>query len=171
MLFREKDVDDSRLVKVTGTKANEDLLVINPEGRLPALVEREVMITGERVIAEYLDERFPHPRLLPTDPAGRARVRMVLDRFAVELFPATKAASAAKASTKDKAYLAQLVTESARWFPSRPYFAGAEYSQADAAWVVWFKAVLQMKIALPESSLAYLERLAKRKAVLAYLKE
>ena len=170
LLYLEKGVDDARQVMVVPGKFNEDLLVLNPEQRLPALADRDVFITGERVIAEYLDERYPHPRLLPTDPAGRARVRMVLERFASELFPALKAAAAPKANAKDKAHLLDLVKESGRWFAPRGYFTGPEYSQADAAWVVWLKGVLQLKLPLPEASVAYLERLAKRKAVLAFRK-
>ncbi len=170
LLYAEKDVDDARLVIITDGKPNEDLLVINPEQHLPALADRELLITGERVIAEYLDERYPHPRLLPTDPAGRARVRMVMDRFTSELFPALNAARAVKPVAKDVKHLAELVKQSARWFPPRGYFLGAEYCQADAAWAVWLKGAAQLKLPFPEATAAYIERLAKRKTVATYLK-
>ena len=170
LLYLEKDVDDARLVAVSPDKPDEDLLVINPEQRLPCLADRELLITGERVIAEYLDERYPHPRMLPIDPAGRARVRMVMDRFASELFPALRAASAPKASAKDLNHLNLMVKESARWFGARGYFIGVEFGQADAAWAVWLKGVALLKLPMPETTMAYLERLAKRKSVAAYLK-
>jgi RNA polymerase-associated protein len=168
LAFAEKDVDEARTERVSPERPSEDLLVINPELRLPALADREVLIVGARVIAEYLDERYPHPRLLPQDPGGRAKVRMVLERFAVELFPALVEAQAAKV-IKAKSTLARQLTESARWF-GKAYFLGNDYTQADLAWAVWLKGVARLGATLPEPTAAYAQKLAGRPVLAAYFK-
>ena len=169
LAFAEKDVDDSRTERVSPSRPNEDLLVINPELRLPALSDRELLLTGARVIVEYMDERYPHPRLLPQDPAGRAKVRMVLEQFASELFPILLEALASK-TAKAKSPLAQQVLNSARWFGGKSYFLGVEYTQADLAWAVWLKGVQSLGLKLPENTARYRDKLAARPVLAAYFK-
>ena len=65
LVLAEKDVDGARLLPVTGETPNEDLMVLNPAQSLPTLADREMVIIGPREIAEYLDERYPHPRFMP----------------------------------------------------------------------------------------------------------
>ena len=54
----------------------EDLLDLNPYNSVPTLVDRELVLYDSRVIVEYLDERFPHPPLMPVDPVTRAQYRL-----------------------------------------------------------------------------------------------
>jgi RNA polymerase-associated protein len=56
----------------------EDINVMNPYGQVPILVERDLILYESNIINEYIDERFPHPQLMPGDPVDRARVRSVL---------------------------------------------------------------------------------------------
>lgn len=168
LVFIEKDVADARVERLgAGSPLNEDLLVLNPEQRLPALAERDLLLTGARVIAEYLEERYPHPRLMPTDPVGRARARMALDRFEQELFPLLVAASGTdKAATRSaRPRLTQALAASARSFSARGWFLGAEYSLADAAWAVWLQGVFALGIEPPPPVRSYAEKLAQRPAV------
>lgn len=168
LLFLEKDVADSRIERIgSGTPLNEDLLVLNPEQRLPALADREVMLTGARVISEYLEDRYPHPRVLPNEPLGRARARMALDRFEQELFPLLAAATGAEkaAARSAKTRLNQVLTASARSFSARGWFLGAEFTLADAAWAVWLQGVFALGIEPPLPVRDYAERLAKRPSV------
>src|SRR3979409_689063 len=58
----------------------EDLLDLNPYHSVPTLVDRELVLYDSRVIIEYLDERFPHPPLMPEDPVTRAHFRGALSR-------------------------------------------------------------------------------------------
>ena len=53
----------------------EDINVMNPYGQVPILVERDLILYESNIINEYIDERFPHPQLMPGDPVDRARVR------------------------------------------------------------------------------------------------
>lgn len=167
LVFAEKDINDSRVERIMPGRPNEDLLVLNPEQRLPALADRDVLLTGPRVIAEYLEERYPHPRLMPTDPAGRARVRMALDRFEQELFPMLVDARGERAAAKAaRAALMQTLVTGARWFGARGYFVGLEYSVADAAWALWLQGVFALGLVPPDSVRQYAEKLAKRPAIM-----
>lgn len=168
LIFREKDVADSRIERLgPGAPPNEDLLVLNPEQRIPALAERDLLLTGPRVIAEYLEERYPHPRLLPNDPVSRARARMALDRFEQELFPLLIAATLGeKATTRSaRTRLGQVLSSSARSFSARGWFLGPEFSLADCAWAIWLQGVFALGIEPPPPVRAYAERLAQRPSV------
>ena len=59
----------------------EDLKDLNPYNEVPTLVDRDLVLYGHQVIMEYLDERFPHPPLMPVDPVSRARNRLMLRRI------------------------------------------------------------------------------------------
>src|SRR6202035_5043391 len=78
MDFEIKDVDLF--------KKPEDIAVMNPYGQVPILVERALTLYESNIINEYIDERFPHPQLMPADPVMRARARLFLHRFEKELF-------------------------------------------------------------------------------------
>src|ERR1700709_2021269 len=64
----------------------EDISVMNPYGQVPILVERDLVLYESNIINEYIDERFPHPQLMPADPLMRARARLMLFGFEKELF-------------------------------------------------------------------------------------
>src|SRR5690625_2927263 len=64
----------------------EDIYVMNPYGEVPILEERDLILYESNIINEYIDERFPHPQLMPADPTMRARTRLFLFNFERELF-------------------------------------------------------------------------------------
>ena len=64
----------------------EDIALMNPYAQVPILVERDLILYESNIINEYIDERFPHPQLMPGDPVERARVRLFLLNFEKELF-------------------------------------------------------------------------------------
>ena len=64
----------------------EDLTVLSPYSDFPVLVERDLVLTDANIINEYIDERFPHPQLMPPDPVMRARARLFLKDFENQLF-------------------------------------------------------------------------------------
>ena len=59
----------------------EEIAAMNPYGQVPILVERDLILYESNIINEYIDERFPHPQLMPGDPVDRARVRLFLLNF------------------------------------------------------------------------------------------
>jgi len=61
--------------------ATADLADLNPYGETPTLVDRDMVLYGTWVVAEYLDERYPHPPLMPVDPVSRSRLRLAMYRM------------------------------------------------------------------------------------------
>ncbi len=72
---------------LTGTENSVDISTLSPYRELPVLVERDLLLYNVFVVNEYIDERFPHPQLMPPDPVGRARTRLFLHVIERELFP------------------------------------------------------------------------------------
>src|ERR1700752_910390 len=64
----------------------EDIALMNPYNRVPVLVDRDLILYESNIINEYIDERFPHPQLMPPDPQTRARARQLLYTMEHELF-------------------------------------------------------------------------------------
>jgi len=166
LVLAEKDVDSSSVQVIKPGEVNEDFLVLNPAQTLPTLADREGVIQTARVIVEYLDERYPHPPMMPQEPAGRARVRMTLHRIEHELFPlAIKLGTPGAEGTAAKRSLLDGLRNGARFFPARGHFLGTEYSLADTAWAVLLRRLQTAGVALPPEAAsvkAYGERLFAR---------
>jgi RNA polymerase-associated protein len=77
---------DFQVIDVDMFSMPEDIAAINPYNKVPVLVERELVLFESNIINEYIDERFPHPQMMPPDPVMRARARLFLYRFENELF-------------------------------------------------------------------------------------
>ena len=86
LVLAEKDISCEIKEFDPAEKLPEELPTLNPYNKLPVLVDREVTIYEPRVILEYLDERFPHPPLMPVDPVIRAKTRMVLHYIEKDLY-------------------------------------------------------------------------------------
>src|SRR5262249_51653266 len=85
IVLHEKGMD-FQIIDVDLDHKPEDLAVMNPYNQVPVLVERDLVLHESNIINEYIDERFPHPQLMPADPLMRARARLFLHRFEKELF-------------------------------------------------------------------------------------
>lgn len=81
LVVAEKVVEAESVSVSLEDKLPEDLLQLNPTGRIPTLLDRDLVLFDERVISEYLDERFPHPALMPIDPMTRAKLRLMIYRI------------------------------------------------------------------------------------------
>ena len=77
---------DFEVVDVDLTNKPEDLSTLSPYSDYPVLVERDLILTDANIINEYIDERFPHPQLMPPDPVMRARARLFLKDIESQLF-------------------------------------------------------------------------------------
>lgn len=115
----------------------EDISVMNPYGQVPILVERDLILYESNIINEYIDERFPHPQLMPADPVQRARVRLFLHNFEKELFVhvATLENNKGKTTLHDKARqeIRDRLTQLAPIFTNHKYMMGEEFSMLDVA--------------------------------------
>src|SRR3954469_18584363 len=94
---------DFEIIDVDLMNKPEDLAVMNPYNRTPVLVERDLVLYESNIINEYIDERFPHPQLMPADPVMRARARLFLFRFEQELFNHVQTLEMGTQKAKEKA--------------------------------------------------------------------
>src|ERR1700690_264221 len=117
---------DFEVIDVDLHNKAEDLAVINPYGKVPVLVERDLVLYESNIINEYIDERFPHPQLMPADPVMRARARLVVYNFEVELFSRIDLLEdgTAKQQEKARAHVADRLTELAPIFVKQKYMLG-----------------------------------------------
>ncbi|CAN5890567.1 glutathione S-transferase N-terminal domain-containing protein [soil metagenome] len=117
----------------------EDISTMNPYGQVPILVERELILYESNIINEYIDERFPHPQLMPADPLQRARARLMLFNFEKELFVHVhtleneKSSSSSKIQDKARAEIRDRLTQLAPLFVKNKYMLGDEFSMLDVA--------------------------------------
>ena len=145
----------------------EDISVMNPYGQVPILVERDLVLYESNIINEYIDERFPHPQLMPADPVMRARTRLFLYNFEKELFvhvstledrsakPDEKKLANARQNIRDR--LAQL----APMLLKNKYMLGEEFSMLDVAVAPLLWRLDHYGIELPKNA-ALLQKYAER---------
>ena len=79
IVLAEKNIT-ADIIEVDIDHLPEDLIELNSYNTEPTLVDRDLVLYDSHIIMEYLDERFPHPPLMPVDPVSRARARMMLYR-------------------------------------------------------------------------------------------
>ena len=130
------------IVSVEPGKLPEDLLDLNPYHSVPTLVDRDLVLYDSRVIIEYLDERFPHPPLMPVDPVTRAQFRLALYRIERDWYALVQQIEQdpdKKNTVKLKKILRDTVLQSTELFKVKPYFLSDEFSLVDAtiAPVLW----------------------------------
>jgi RNA polymerase-associated protein len=133
---------DIEVVDVSSGNLPEDLLDLNPYHSLPTLVDRDLVLYDSRVIMEYIDERFPHPPLMPVDPLARAKTRLALYRIERDWYPAAQAIDDEpdkKLKPKLRQELRDTIVQSTELFKVRPFFLSSEYSMVDAtiAPILW----------------------------------
>lgn len=113
----------------------EDLVDLNPYNSVPTLVDRELVLYDSRVIMEYLDERFPHPPLMPVDPVSRARARLMLYRIDRDWYSQVDELESGddKRAAKARKILRDSLTAGAEVFGAKPFFLSDEFSLTDCA--------------------------------------
>lgn len=120
----------------------DELADINPYNELPALVDRELVLYEPNVMMEYLDERFPHPPLLPVYPVARAESRLFMYRIQrdwcvlVDLILSSKDAQAVEKAQKE---LREGLINVSPIFQEKPYFMSDEFTIVDCcmAPILW----------------------------------
>jgi len=99
----------------------EDLASLNPYNSLPTLVDRDLVLYEADIMMEYLDERFPHPPLMPVDPVTRAQFRLALFRIETDWYSIAEEADASndgKLGTKSRKLLRESILQSTELFIS-----------------------------------------------------
>jgi stringent starvation protein A len=159
---------DFEVIDVDVANKPDDLIELSPDNRLPVLIERDLRLDIANIINEYIDERFPHPQLMPADPVMRARARLFLYNFEEQLFAHiediekdTKNAAKARAAIRDG------LTMIAPIFNKQPYMLGEEFSMVDVAIAPLLWRLNYYEIVLPKQAAAllkYAERIFSRPA-------
>ena len=94
---------DFEVIDVDLNNKPEDLSILSPYSDYPVLEERDLVLTDPNIINEYIDERFPHPQLMPADPVMRARARLFLKDMENELFIHMKNIEAKESKVRENA--------------------------------------------------------------------
>lgn len=141
LVLAEKNINID-IANVDGPDLPEDLMDLNPYHTVPTLVDRDLVLYDSRVIIEYLDERFPHPPLMPVDPVTRAQFRLALFRIETDWYRLAEefeAEGERKLSAKSKKMLRESILASADLFSAKQFFLSDEFSLVDCtiAPVLW----------------------------------
>jgi len=175
MVLAEKGIT-VEIVDIDINQKQEDLLDLNPYNTVPTLVDRELVLYDPHTIIEYLDERFPHPPLVPVDPVSRARTRLALYRIQqdwYELVPALES-KGEKTSAKARKQLSDSLTSSAEVFAAKPFFLSDDFSLVDALVTPIMWRLKKYRIELPRQAKAvtdYANRMFERETFQASLSE
>ena len=129
------------LVPVDPTNPPEDLIDLNPYHSVPTLVERDLVLYSASVVTEYLDERYPHPPLMPVDPLSRARLRLAMLRLEHEWVPHVQAIQYGNRQQAEagRKRLRELILSALPLFKASKFFLNPEMSLADCALapIIW----------------------------------
>ncbi|MGB0662308.1 MAG: stringent starvation protein SspA [Pontibacterium sp.] len=157
----------------------EDLASLNPYNSLPTLVDRELVLYEANVMMEYLDERFPHPPLLPVYPVARAESRLYMYRIQRDWCTLVDAILADPEDLDEGDRLRKELRDSlvaiSPIFKEKDYFMSDEFSLVECclAPILWRLPI--MGIELPEAQckdlLKYMDRIFSRESFQASLSE
>ena len=112
---------------------SEDLIELNPYGTVPTLVDRDLVLFSSRIIMEYLDERFPHPPLMPVYPVARGKSRLLMLRIEQDWYPTLFKAETGNENERVEALkqLKEEILAVSAIFTQTPYFMSEEFSLVD----------------------------------------
>ncbi len=161
---------------VTADERPEDLNDLNPYNTILTLVDRELVLYEAQIIMEYLDERFPHPPLMPVDPVARASNRLYRYRIKRDIFSLVTEIERGDTSSADSARksLRDHLTAVAPVFSQKPYFMADDYSLADCYLAPLLWRLPYYRVNLPRQAkplMEYAERLFEREAFEASLSD
>lgn len=114
---------------VTADNMPEDLYEVNPYGSVPTLIDRELGLYRASIINEYLDERFPHPPLMPVYPVARGRCRLMMDRIENDWYSLARKVAAGDEDARQE--LKESILSVAPVFAEQPFFMSEEFSLVD----------------------------------------
>ena len=178
IVLAEKNISAENVEIAAGERLPDDLADVNPYGSLPTLMDRDLALYSAHIIMEYLDERYPHPPLMPVDPVSRARFRLFLYRIERDWYAAAHALDQNQSTGTAASWEAARKTirdgliAIAPIFEQKPFFMSDEFSLVDCSVAPILWRLPLYKIELPDEAKAiykYAERLFKRDSFRASL--
>ena len=175
IVLAEKNIGTD-VIDVDMNNPPEDLIDLHTYDSVPVLVDRDLVLYNSQIIMEYLDERFPHPPLMPVDPVSRARARIMLHRIDEDWYSILddlESGDEAKAEQVRKSIRDGLIMM-APILAKKPFFMSDEFAlvECSLAPILWRLPVYGVE--LPSQAKAvkdYAERLFERDAFQASLSE
>lgn len=151
IVLEEKGIS-AEVVDISKNNLTEEILELSPYATLPVLVDRDVCLYDSVTLMEYLDERFPHPPLLPVYPVARANIRLYIKRIESDwctlfdqIVDGDLKDAAKKKATKQ---LKSLITGTAPIFKEKSFFMNDEFSLVDCciAPILWRLPLVDIEI-------------------------
>jgi RNA polymerase-associated protein len=173
IVLAEKGVN-VEVVSVDPQNPSDDLLSLNPYGSVPTLLDRDLVLFEARIIMEYLDERFPHPPLLPVYPVSRAESRKMMFRIEKDWYQLIQAIHQGEGAEQAREELKESLMSLEPIFADKPYFLSDEFSLLDCtmAPLLWRLPTLGIEIDPSAKALhAYMQRLFQRDSFKSSLTE
>jgi len=171
----EKEVE-CKIIYVDPAAPTEELAELNPYNETPTLLDRDLVLYGAKIINEYLDERLPHPPLMPVDPVNRGRARLMMMRLQRDWFDLIDAITSGdvNTATTSRDTIRDGLIAVSPLFNSQDYMLGEEFSLVDCflAPLLWRLPVYSIE--LPKQAkpiIEYSRRLFDRPAFGASLSE
>jgi len=142
------------IIYVDPNNPPEDLLTLNPYNSMPTLIDRDLVLYQPNIITEYLDERFPHPPLLPVYPVARAKCRLMIYRIENDWLTLVDQIQQGKKNEADEAHkeLRNQLISIAPIFSEAPYFLSEDFSLADCCLAPMLWRLLSLDITLPNQA-------------------
>lgn len=168
MVLAEKGVTVD-IMQVSTDSLPEDVYEVNPYGSLPPLMDRDLALFKADIINEYLDERFPHPPLMPVYPVARANARLMMHRIEKDWYGlAEKILQDGPDAAIARRDLREGLLAMAPLFQEHPYFMSEEYSLIDCylAALLWRLPMFGIELTGTGSKLlqSYMTRIFERDA-------
>lgn len=155
----------------------EDLVDLNPFKTVPTLVDRELALYNANIIMEYLDERFPHPPLMPVYPVARGNIRLMMYRIEHNWYSLVEKIEKGSIDQSDQArrQLREEILALSPVFAEYPFFMSEEFSLVDCylAPLLWRLPILGIELSGPGSKevKAYMTRVFERDSFVHSLTE
>lgn len=175
IVLAEKSIT-ADIISVESNNLPEDLIDLNPYNTVPTLVDRDLVLYNSQIIMEYLDERYPHPPLMPVDPVSRARTKMMLYRIDADWYSVLDDINGKTGKQADKArkVIQDGLTLIAPIFAKKEYFMSDDFTLADVslAPILWRLSHYGIKLpAQAKPVLQYAKRLFERDSFQSSLTE
>jgi RNA polymerase-associated protein len=170
LVLAEKGVS-AEIIDVVAGRQPPQLIEVNPYGSVPTLVDRDLALYESTVVMEYLDERYPHPPLMPVYPVARGNTRLLMHRIQrdwcgqVDLILDSRTTQAAREQARKE--LRESLTGVSPLFADKPFFLSDEQSLVDCCLlpILWRLPVLGIELPRPAKPLLdYMERHFAREA-------
>jgi RNA polymerase-associated protein len=173
-VLAEKGINVEIIDVTNNESASADLAELNPYNETPTLVDRDLLLHNASVINDYLDERYPHPPLMPVDPVSRARLRLVHHRVLRDWYPQAEMIESGTGKKVDKAkrQLKESIVAANDLFKHFDFMLGEELTLVDCtlAPLFWRLPVYGIDLGKGGAAVqAYIQRLISRDSFKASL--